>query len=200
LCDDESMTLGFKNDKVCQLPVSSLANEANDSAAPLCLARPAAATTELLAFERLARIVSKELLQLPHRSSSETHGFVTFDGNIEKFEVSSIELTSSEGLLVVRAFSESGALQIRIAPDELKTRDPKSGEKLKDSVSDESTEDDGGDGITIYRAKKRVDKAVPERIEKKASVGYEVVWNDGAKYIYSRRALAVAAGGKVSAS
>jgi hypothetical protein len=36
---------------------------------------------------------------------------------------------------------------------------------------------------------------VPKSVEKKAKVGYEVTWGDGAKYIYSRHAIALAAGG-----
>ena len=200
LSDGENM-LGLQSDKVCQLPVSSLANDSNDSATPLCLSRPVEATTELYAFERLARIVAKEIFHLSYKNPGTTQGSVKFEENSELFDISSIELSSSgDDDLVVRAFSESGALQLKLSPEELKSRDPKTGEKIAsdDSATKDNLEEfDASSGVTMFRTKKRLQKVVAESIGKKASVGYEVVWNDGTKFIYSRRCIAVAAGGKV---
>jgi hypothetical protein len=182
-------------DNVCQLPISSIANEANDSGVPLSLARPDAAANELLALGQLAQIVSKELFRLPYRSD-EVQAHVTFEGNTEKFNLSTIRLSKDDDSLLVRAFSESGAMQQRIPPEELRNRDPKTGQDLE--RPDDKVEKSGvGSMVTLHRAgsSKSQTKLVPDTIEKKAKVGYEVTWSDGAKFIYSRRAIALAAGG-----
>jgi hypothetical protein len=183
-------------DNICQLPISSVANEANDSGVPLSLARPDAAAKELLALGQLAQIVSKELFCLPYRSDG-VQEHVTFEGNVEQFKLSTIRLSKNDDSLLVRAFSESGAMQQRITPEELKNRDPKTGKELERSDDELDSNDKGGSMVTLHQAGsgKSHKKIVPDRIEKKAKVGYEVTWSDGAKFIYSRRAIALAAGG-----
>jgi hypothetical protein len=57
--------MDMNKDNVCQLPISSLANDANDSGMPLSLVRPDEAVNELLALQQLARMVSRELFLLP---------------------------------------------------------------------------------------------------------------------------------------
>lgn len=149
----------------------------------------------MLAFDQLARTVSKELFRLPYRPD-EIQGFVTFEGNAEKFSLSVIRLSKDGDSLIVRAFSDSGALQKRIAPDELRSLDPKTGQKLE-TTDDQAKEKKAGGMVEFHRAGscKSHSKILPDRIEKKAKVGYEVTWSDGTKFIYSRRAIALAASG-----
>jgi hypothetical protein len=188
--------MDMNKDNVCQLPISSLANDANDIGMPLSLVRPDEAVNELLALQQLARIVSRELFLLPYRQTQADEGQVVFESNGEMFPISTLQLSSDDDSLVVRAFSESGALQKRFSPEELRNRDPKTGQPLE--VPDEEPKNsDERSMVTVYKSKSRKSptKVVPEKIEKKAKIGFEVAWSDGAKFIYSRRAIALAAGG-----
>lgn len=180
---------------VCQLPISQIANDANDAGLPLCIARPKEASTELRAFEKLAKIVSRELLQLPYRVKG-NDSYVTFEDGAENFDLSSIQLSKDKDALLVRAFSEGGALQKRLNPENLRNRDPRTGDVLA-GVDKESGEK-ADDMVTAYKASDSGNLSSnisPDRVEKKAKVGYEVTWSDGAKFIYSHRAIAKAAGG-----
>jgi hypothetical protein len=197
----DDVPIGNMNrENVCQLPISSAANDANDEGVPLSLSRPMVASRELDAFSRLAQIVSKELLTLPFRPENSS-GTVSFEDNPEIFELGSIQLSLDGDAFLLRAFSEHGAIQKRFSPKELRSRDPKTGATLDES----GQEDDAPPAkskvgmVEIHRsgAMKDDSKNLPGNIEKKAKVGYEVTWSDGAKYIYSRRAITLAAGGKV---
>ena len=189
-------------DHVCQLPVSEIANEANENGIPICLSRPEEAKNELEAFEKLAKIVSRELFRLPFRVPSGEGSVIVED---ETFDLSTIQLSADKDALIVRFFSEAGALQKRIPAQALRSRDPKtgavthdSGESQKEPNAAGSLEGDGM--VTKHRVSSDSTKAsfvVPEKVEKKARVGFEVTWSDGARYIYSRHAIALAAGGKI---
>ena len=187
---------GLSADDVCQLPISPLANDANDCGVPLSLSRPKAAESELSALRRLARVVSKELFLLPYHFA-DAQDYVTFEGNTEKFDISTIQLSEDNGSLLVRAFSDNGALQKRIAPEELKNRNPQTGQALEPLHEKEGLR--GEDGmVTLHRSGScSHSTTLIEGVTKKAKVGYEVTWSDGKKFIYSRRAVAVAAGGMV---
>jgi hypothetical protein len=197
----DDVPIGSMNrENICQLPISSSANDANEEGVPLSLSRPAAASSELDAMSRLARIVSKELLTLPFRPENSS-GTLSFEDNPETFELASIQLSLDGDAFLLRAFSENGAIQKRVSPKELRGRDPKTGTSL-----DEAGQEDDKPPVKskvgmveIHRsgAMKDSSKDIPEKVEKKAKVGYEVTWSDGAKYIYSRRAITMAAGGKV---
>jgi Mrp family chromosome partitioning ATPase len=189
-------------DNVCQLPVSEIANEANENGIPICISRPEKAKNELEAFEKLAKIVSRELFRLPFRVPRGEGSVVVED---ETFDLSSIQLSADKDALIVRFFSEAGALQKRIPAQALRSRDPKTGAVINDS-GDLQNEHNvagslGGDGmVTKHKVSSNGAKAssvVPEKVEKKARVGFEVTWSDGARYIYSRQAIAIAAGGKI---
>jgi hypothetical protein len=195
--DDDTMA-GMKTENVCQLPISSIANEANDTGVPLTLARPDAASNELNAFGELAHAVSKELFRMPYRSIQVQEGQVFFEDDGGTFEISALQLSQDkDDSFLVRAFSESGALQKRIPPEELRSRDPRTGQKLETVNNEHENDDDEVGMVKVHRSKssKGHKKVVPKSVEKKAKVGYEVTWGDGAKYIYSRRAIALAAGG-----
>lgn len=197
----EDVEIGNMNrENVCQLPISSAANDANDVGIPLSLSRPEAARSELEALSRLARIVSKELLTLPFRPENSS-GSVSFEDNSETFELSSIQLSLDGDAFLIRAFSENGAVQKRFPPKDLRRRDPKTGsilEELREEEDKPPVKSKLG-MVEIHRAgaMKDTSKDVPESVAKKSKVGYEVTWSDGAKYIYSKRAIVLAAGGKV---
>jgi Mrp family chromosome partitioning ATPase len=195
----------FDAERVCQLPISEVANEANEDGVPLCLSRPKNAEKELKAFEKLASIVVKELYRLPYQTQP---GQGTVMVEEEKFDLSSIKLSQDKGHLIVRFFSDAGALQKRIAPQRLRQLDPKTGQLLQEEGGPSNNDaqhrqgaDDGG-MVSIYRAAKNKQdieqpKIVPENVTEKGRVGFEVRWSDGAKFIYSRRAIAIAAGGSI---
>lgn len=193
----------IRPDNICQLPISSYANDATEDGLPLTLARPAQAETELAAMSQLARIVSSELLKLPFRPESSV-GVAVFDDATEKFELSSIQLSLENGTFLLRAFSEEGAIQRRISPHDLRSRDPKTGVVIDDDEDNkvDSASEKGRGMVEIHRAgaTKGGQRNSPERLEKKGKVGFEVTWGDGAKYIYSRRAVTMAGGGKVTKS
>jgi len=195
---EELGTPDLKAQHVCQLPISSAANDANEDGIPLSLARPAAATSELEALSQLAQIVSKELFELPYRPETSS-GMVSFDDNNGSFELASIQLSLDGDAFLLRAFSEEGALQQRFLPKELRGRDPKTGAVQEIAEPDEDSLPKKSGMVEIHRAgaTKGSGKDVPGKVEKKGRVGYEVVWGDGAKYIYSRRSIALAAGGKI---
>jgi Mrp family chromosome partitioning ATPase len=185
--------------RICQLPISEIANEANEIGVPLCLSRPSDAKNELLAFENLAKIVCRELFRLPYQVPP-SEGVVLIDE--QNFDLSSLQLSLDKGSLVVRFFSDAGALQKRIIPENLRNRDPKTGQHLAGSEGeqDKTTNGDKDGMVRIYKASskppsKKLSAVVPEQVEKKARVGYEVTWSDGSRFIYSRMAIAIAAGG-----
>lgn len=193
-------------ENICRLPISELANDANESGVPICLSRPDGAEKEIEAFGKLAHIVSRELFRLPYRSQA-GGGTVVVDG--QRFDLFSIQLSEEKGSLVVRFFSDGGALQKKILPQDLRTRDPKTGIVLDVQATEPdqtSTKKERDGMVSMHKAKvaKRSSSSnnppqiIPERVEKKARVGFEVTWSDGARFIYSRRAIALATGGMVT--
>lgn len=185
---------------VCRLPISSAANDANEKGIPLSLSRPTMAATELDALAHLARAVSKELFRLPFKPENST-GSVSFEGSDERFELTSIQLSLDGDEFSLRVFSEKGALQKRFNPKELRNRDPKSGMLLVGTNEDEEAKSTKAKRsiVEIHHTGARKDNArdFPDKVEKKGKVGYEVTWSDGAKYIYSKRAIAMAAHGTI---
>ena len=184
----------MKAENVCQLPISRVANEANDSGVPLSISRPDDAGAELSALEDLAKIVSKEIFHLPYRSDQSQTTF-KFEGSTEEFDISTIQLSKADDeSLILRAFSDAGALQLRISPGTLRNRDPRTGASLGQPEPNEQPQSKQP-MVTVHRANSSPTEVTAERIEKKAKVGFEITWSDGSKFIYSRTAIAVAAGG-----
>lgn len=185
--------------KVVQLPISTVANDANDAGEPLCLTRPEAAHVELSAFSTLAKNVSKELLKLQY-GRSDNPEVVTFGTDSQTFDVSTIQLSLDKATgdgLMVRLFSDSGATQERIMGAELRSRDPKTGDKLENSPFKLEVESSNKDPmVTETRATaKKSPSLTPKKVEKKGRYGYAVHWDDGAIIIYSVLSIARAAGG-----
>mmetsp|Transcript_12641 Transcript_12641/g.14244 ORF Transcript_12641/g.14244 Transcript_12641/m.14244 type:complete len:661 (+) Transcript_12641:63-2045(+) len=188
-------------ENICQLPISEIANNSNDTGVPICISRPEVAKKEVEAFQKLAKIVSKELFPLPYRVPS-SEGMVLVEE--EKFDLSKIHLSEDRGSLLIRFFSETGAVQRRIPPQNLHSLDPKTGNIIDALISIEkkqvSKNNDVEGMISIYKSpssSSRNDKVkiVPDRIEKKGLIGFEIKWSSGERFIYKRSVIAVAAGG-----
>jgi hypothetical protein len=191
--------IDINTENVCQLPISSAANEATEQGVPLTLSRPSNAIAELEAISQLARIVSRELLKLPYRL--ETRGAVSFDDASEIFELSSMQLSLDGENFLLRAFTERGAVQRRIAAKDLRSRDPKTGLTLQGDEELSPAKAKGAGMVELHRSRalQGAHKS-PNRLEKKGRFGFEVTWDDGSKSIYSRRAIAMSAGGRVHGS
>lgn len=185
------------------LPISTLTNDANDSGEPLCLLRSDAATEELNVFHQLATALSKELLLIQHgRSRSDGGGVdepvsVVFPDGGESFDVATthLSLDASKMGFQVRMFSNDGATQVSLSADELRSRHPKTGEKL-DLESDDGSEP-ANSMVQHTKASAQRPRLMPATIEKKGRYGYAVEFADGATIIYSMLSIAKAAGGKV---
>lgn len=189
-----------------QLPISTITNDANDSGEPLCLSRPDGATEELGVFQELASAVAKELLLIQHGRSRAASGgmeeatIIIFPESDERFDVATthLSLDGSDQGFFARLFSDAGAIHLFLSAEELRSRDPKTGEKLELASSDERNESDAttSDGMVQLHIATRSTRLMPATIEKKGKYGYSVDWADGATIIYSMLSIAKAAGGK----
>eukprot|EP00521_Asterionellopsis_glacialis_P009171 CAMPEP_0195286222 /NCGR_PEP_ID=MMETSP0707-20130614/3757_1 /TAXON_ID=33640 /ORGANISM="Asterionellopsis glacialis, Strain CCMP134" /LENGTH=527 /DNA_ID=CAMNT_0040345829 /DNA_START=39 /DNA_END=1618 /DNA_ORIENTATION=- len=197
----ENDHLDFKSSNVFQLPISVRTNEANDSGAPICLARPDDAKEELLVFEQLANAVSKELLLIQNGVSSEHIGglgsphTVTFHGEAEEFDVATTHMSvdSEKEAFIVRLFSEKGATQVSVLGEDLRFRHPKTGEKMDQQSNKQDSKTTEG----VSLAESMVDHhkhdsqstqlptLFPVKVDKKGRYGYSIEWADGATIIYS---------------
>jgi hypothetical protein len=191
---------GAHSGKVVQLPISTTTNDANDAGEPICLMRSEAAHVELSAFSTLAKNVSKELLKLQY-GRSDNPEVVTFGTDSQTYDVSTIQLSLDKKVagdgLMIRLFSDSGATQERIVGAELRSRDPKTGDKLESSPFKDEVESSNKDPmVTESRAAaKKSPSLTPKKVDKKGRYGYAVHWDDGAIIIYSVLSIARAAGG-----
>jgi Mrp family chromosome partitioning ATPase len=196
--DYSSINIDLNN--LCQLPLSEKMSNANETGIPLCLEQSSDAEVELSEFSKLADIVSKAILLLPFQESSLEQGRLLLD-NIE-YDISTIKLSHDKGQLLVRLFSDEGATQKRLSAHLLRRVDPKSGSVVSEETprakTDPFMEQKGM--VSLYKAKST--KPDPEsitvtRVEEKAKVGFEVTFSDNARFIYSRKAIAIAAGGTI---
>jgi hypothetical protein len=125
----------------------------------------------------------------------------------QKFDLSTINLSVDGDSLLTRFFSENGALQKRIPTECLITLDPMSGDKIDETSPatenerDPTKESEIGVIVSTHKANSsastRQAKVIPERVEEKGRVGFEVTWSDGSRFIYRRRVIALAAGGTI---
>ncbi len=190
------------SENICQLPISGTANAAIDAGVPICISRPEEAKDELDSFTKLAKIVSRELFKLPHRQPSSEGRVILED---QYFDISTIHLSDDGDSLVVRFFSENGALQKRISAEKLRNIDPMSGQVIEESSSVADNVDQTTKTETVIVSTHKSNstasdgqaKIKPEGIEDKGRVGFEVTWSDGSRFIYRRSAIAIAAGGDV---
>lgn len=189
------------------------ANDANETGRPLSLTRPDGSHDELSAFEKLANCVSQELLRT-HYGQLDTKSLVRFADSDIVFDLSTINLaidkTPGKEVLIVRLYSEAGALQKRITAAELRSRDPKTGDIIKNSPflgNDENripeTAESSDPMVTVERKKtreggKRSPAIIPTSVHRRGRYGFGVEFGDGATIIYSKETLARAAGGTLN--
>lgn len=199
---------------VIQLPISVSMSDANESGVPLTLDRTTPNTEkELLAYQSLAHVVSRELLRLQYGHSNDDETvFVSFGEKNERYDVNSVSLTlsksnSDDKLFVIRLFSDSGAVQQEVKPSELRGRDPRTGDKIPHSPFGKEESNDGSNPsstdsdviITNVSGKRKVSPSIiPSTVARRGRYGFAVVWQDGATIIYSNQCIAVCAGGTVS--
>lgn len=187
------------------LPVSTVTNDANDRGEPLCLLRPDAGAEELEVFDELAASLAKELLLLQHgRSRSESGGVdepvsVLFCDSDEPFDVATthLSLDSKKQGFLVRLFSSDGATQLSLSADDLRSRHPKTGEKLDVEAEDGDSAAPSHGMVEHHKANVKSPRLMPATVEKKGRYGYAVEYADGATIIYSMLSIAKAAGGTV---
>mmetsp|Transcript_27338 Transcript_27338/g.65538 ORF Transcript_27338/g.65538 Transcript_27338/m.65538 type:complete len:257 (-) Transcript_27338:3317-4087(-) len=195
-------SVNFDVSDLCQLPLSEKTSNANEQGIPLCLERTPDSQTEIAQFSKLGDIVSKAMFSLPFQSTSLENGTVLLDNN--EYDLSTLKLSHSDGLLMVRLFSDDGATQVRIAPQLLRNVDPKTGVMLEDrspQKTDPIVEQKGMVSLHKVRAPKPdLQNINVTRVEEKGKVGYEVTFNDGARFIYSRKAIASCLEGAINSS
>ena len=204
----------MKSSNIFQLPISEFTNSSNDDGSPLCLTRPNDAQTELSVFSNLAKALSTELLLLQHQQQNNNEHApnnkmrVTLkneDTNQQKtYDISSMQLSlnknnESNKDLILRLFSEDGATQVFISGEQIRLRDPKTGDDLiEPSTTTTSSCGGSNQSVKIHRHQhNRENKYIPIKVEKKGRYGYEVEFADGATIIYSALSIAIIAGAEV---
>jgi hypothetical protein len=208
--------LGLRNtDAIVKLPLSENTHVANDSSQPLCLTRPNTPSdaTELAAFRQLANVVSTRLLQVQYGDAADTHVCVQFDSTPDPFRVDNLHLQvspaaqSKDGVtsLIVRLFSDTGAIQMDLSGKRLRATDPKTGDSLQPTSADSNQQETTQATAATGKAPVKVTKSstrnktnpssIPVKVQKKGRYGFSVEWADGATIIYSNLALARAVGG-----
>lgn len=127
---------------------------------------------------------------------------MSFGSAPEAFDLASLQLAKEKGseMLVVRLYGESGALQLKLTPAQLRSRDPQSGDTIADSpFLDEALSASPPSRDTVVSLHKASNKKTPSlsvtRVDRKGRYGYSVQYADGATIIYSMKSLARAAGG-----
>ena len=220
---------------VFHLPISETVSSSNESGKPFCCDEPNGnSEQEWAVFSKLADAVSADLLLLQHnmmpafmqgqQGNSSTAMVVTIDEVEDSaFDVpfTQLDIDNSHKRFTVRLFCNEGGYQKIIGGDDLRSRNPKTGE-VEENSSSNSGEGDGktvqhgcGGGshssdrgssqpsITVHHHSSgcadnsdKKDNLFPAKISKKGKYGYEVEWADGATIIYSLLAIAKAAGGK----
>lgn len=194
---------------IFQLPISSRMNEANDDGSPLCLSRPEEASVELDVFHKLSSTIAKDLLLLDHgQTDEETDEKIMIEIDGKKFHVSSLHLSvdNDKQMFIVRLFSDSGATQVLIPGDKLRSWHPKLGEALpilnhehdEDKVIVTQTSGKQGRGSHGNAQHPPTPKLFPCKLEKKGKYGYSVEWADRSTIIYSMYSLGKAAAGGMS--
>ena len=195
-------SLNFDVNDLCRLPLSEKTSMANEQGIPLCLDRKSDSQTEIAQFSQLGDIVSKAMFSLPFLSTSLEKGTVLLDNN--EYDLSTLKLSQTDGLLMVRLFSDDGATQVRIAPYHLRNVDPKTGVMLEDQPPQKTeriVENKGMVSLHKFSASMQdLQNVNVTRVEEKGKVGFEVTFDDGARFIYSRKAIASCLEGTIKSS
>lgn len=144
------------------------------------------------------------LLQNGKGDKNVQNDFVTLsdENHTNRYDLTSLHLSLEKGgtLLTVRLFSESGATQLSLSGEDLRTRDPKTGTKLHDEGNVTNVKKgacNSSDKIILDQYQHIESKFIPIKIDKKGHYGYEIEFQDGATIIYSLLSVAIAAGAEV---
>ena len=205
------------------LPISTALNAHNDSGTPLCCNRHMGSEDELSVFSKLADAISIDLLRIEHglrplsvnshSSNGESILTVVIEeaGELE-FDLPLTQLSVDNDAMhfIVRLFGNEGGYQKTIHGSVLKCRDPKTGDVdeslLNNMYSGQPQHGCKGSSQKSKPQKSMVqhhlshdrgkaeDSLFPAIVTRKGNYGYEVIWADGAKHIYSLLAIAKAAG------
>jgi Mrp family chromosome partitioning ATPase len=228
---------------VFHLPISSAMNACNDLGSPLCLDDSIINGTEeeRTTFAKLADAISTDLLLIQHgriplssKGSTTTSGgghnhvlsVMLDEARDSEFDVSYTQLSVDNGHrnFTVRLFSNEGGYQKVISGNELRYRDPVTGEVDASLVNGTTTPKSGcggggGGGISSSSrsslssmvhhhhhhhhsntaaddTSSSTDALFPAKTTKKGNYGYQVEWADGTTTIYSLLTISKAAGGK----
>ena len=196
---------------VFHLPISSTLNDLNDSGTPLCCDRPQDAGNELAAFSKMADAVSVDLLRIEHglsplsidasiRNRKSILTVVLDEAGEHDFDVPLTQLSvdNETNHLIVRLFGNEGGYQKAIHGSDLKRRNPRTGDE-EDMPPKGHTQLESSQSMVNHHSardnNKKEDDLFPATVIRKGNYGYEVIWADGAKVIYSLLAIAKAAGG-----
>jgi Mrp family chromosome partitioning ATPase len=209
---------------VFYLPISTTLNTMNDSGTPLCADKPTGAEDELAAFSQLAGAISIDLLRIQHGlpplsvDSTSNHGksiltvIIEEAGELE-FDVPLTQLSVDNKTrhFTVRLFGNEGGYQKTIHGFDLRYRDPKTGDIDESLLAKKQVgkfeHGCGGGNISSTSSQTMVqqhsacdhggeeDGLFPATLTRKGNYGYEILWADGSKVIYSLLAISKAAGG-----
>lgn len=205
---------------VFHLPISTAINSSNDCGKPVCCDKQNDTEAELVAFSQLADALSIDLLRIQHGmhplsvhpNSNDGKSILTVSldeaGDLE-FDVplTQLNVDNENRTFSIRLFGNEGGYQKVIHGSDLKCRDPKTGESLLDGMHKRQVQQGCGDThsneglssmVQHYSSCDHGDNEVglfPATITRKGNYGYEVLWADGTKVIYSLLAIAQAAGG-----
>lgn len=202
---------------VFHLPISSAVNKSNDSGTPLCIGDSGCAEEELTTFAKLADAISTDLFLLqhgknPYSSCVERVLSVMIDeAGDSEFDVTHTQLSVDNGHrnFTVRLFSNEGGYQKVISGNDLRLRDPVTGQE-DESLGKAALPKSGCGGsggsqslssmVQHHSATETSlpvkDVLFPAKVTKKGNYGYQVEWADGTKSIFSLLALAKAVGAK----
>ena len=196
---------------VFEWPISTTTNACNDEGIPLAVSRPPEAHEELRVLQNLANSVAEDLLRIAYSASATAQGHPTDPESSsssqqqqqqqrllthkvvfpqhrgdEVFDIASSHLSlQPDGTMLLRFFSEQGGLQMELDPEQLRGRDPKTGEPIEDR----------GTVVVVEKSNSNTLKNKPHQVERKGRYGYAVHWSDGSTFIYSMLSLAKASGG-----
>ena len=165
---------GLNKSDIFQMPISSHVNASNDQGTPLTLSRPQRAIDVVVAYDEMAKSISRSLFALLYENQRDSLIVDTPHGSFE-IDTDSLTMKVSEpnNEILVRIYSNNSANQMKIKGFNLRKRDPKTGE-----VQSNCNNHDTNSRVM--------------QISKKGRYGFIVEWADGAKIIYSLESIAKA--------
>ncbi|GMI62953.1 hypothetical protein ScalyP_jg8501 [Parmales sp. scaly parma] len=157
--------------KSIQLPLSNGVKDGNEAGQPFYLANyeNRNSDSEIQAYDELAENIMETMFKFDLKSSQ--------DINCE-IDINSLNLNfnkKSPGVVYVRIFEMDGAKELIVSGENLRRRNPNSGEVMELAV---------GSRLLSFQI---------EKVERAGNYGFSVRWKDGASIIYSVKSLLAAA-------